>query len=42
MPVITRRRFLTTALATGATPLLSRAARAQSAVKIGSVALVMK
>src|SRR5499426_4418891 len=39
MSVITRRRFLTTALATGATPLLSRAARAQSPVKIGSAVL---
>ena len=40
MPVITRRRFLTTAaLATGATPLLARAARAQTAVKIGTAVL---
>jgi NitT/TauT family transport system substrate-binding protein len=38
MPVITRRRFLTTAFATGA-PLVTRAARAQSAVKIGSAVL---
>src|SRR6266478_4578316 len=39
MPVITRRRFLSTALATGATPLFARAARAQTAVKIGSAVL---
>ncbi len=39
MPVTTRRRFLTTALATGATPLFARAARAQTAVKIGSAVL---
>jgi len=39
MPVITRRRFLTTALAMGATPLLTRAARAQTAVKIGTAVL---
>src|SRR5438067_13353094 len=39
MPVITRRRLLATALATGATPLLARAARAQSSVKIGSAVL---
>ncbi len=39
MPVTTRRRFLTTALATGAAPLLARAARAQSSVKIGSAVL---
>jgi NitT/TauT family transport system substrate-binding protein len=38
MSVITRRRFLTTAFATGA-PLVTRAARAQSAVKIGSAVL---
>ena len=39
MPVTTRRRFLTSALAAGATPLLARAARAQTAVKIGSAVL---
>ena len=40
MPVITRRRFVTTAaLATGATPLIARAARAQTAVKIGTAVL---
>src|SRR5438552_2266517 len=39
MPVITRRRLLATALATGATPLLARAVRAQSTVKIGSAVL---
>jgi NitT/TauT family transport system substrate-binding protein len=39
MPVITRRRFVTTALATAATPLLARTARAQNAVKIGSAVL---
>src|SRR5262247_4184203 len=39
MSVITRRRFLTTALATGATPLFARAVRAQSPVKIGSAVL---
>src|SRR5204863_305892 len=39
MPVITRRRLLATALATGATPLLARAVRAQSTVKIGRAVL---
>ena len=40
MPVITRRRFVTTAaLATSATPLIARAARAQTAVKIGTAVL---
>src|SRR5437870_5616545 len=39
MPVITRRRFVTTALATGATPLFPRVVRAQTAVKIGSAVL---
>ena len=39
MPAITRRRFLTTALATAATPAVTRVARAQSAVKIGSAVL---
>ena len=39
MPVITRRRLLATALATGATPLLARAVRAQSTVKNGSAVL---
>src|SRR5215468_6195292 len=39
MPVTTRRRFLTSGLAAGATPLLARAARAQTAVKIGSAVL---
>src|SRR5439155_1692266 len=39
MPVITRRRLLATALATGATPLLARAVRAQSTVKVGSAVL---
>src|SRR5262245_42839781 len=40
MPVITRRRFLTTAaLATGVTPFLARAAHAQTAVKIGTAVL---
>jgi ABC-type nitrate/sulfonate/bicarbonate transport system substrate-binding protein len=39
MPVTTRRRFLATALATGATPLFGRVARAQTAVKIGSAVL---
>ena len=39
MPVITRRRLLTAALAMGATPLFARAARAQSSVKIGSAVL---
>src|SRR5262249_9827322 len=39
MPVITRRQFLTSALAAGATPLLARAVRAQTAVKIGSAVL---
>ena len=39
MPVSTRRRLLATALATGATPLLARAVRAQSTVKIGSAVL---
>jgi len=40
MPVITRRRFVTTAaLATSATPLIARAARAQTTVKIGTAVL---
>src|SRR4030095_731774 len=39
MPVITRRRFLSTALAAGATPLSARAVRAQTAVKSGSAVL---
>src|SRR5256884_7963319 len=39
MPVITRRRLLAPARATGATPLLARAVRAQSTVKIGSAVL---
>ena len=39
MPAITRRRFLTSALATAATPAVTRVARAQSAVKIGSAVL---
>src|SRR5262247_1359964 len=39
MLVTTRRRFLTSALAAGATPLLGRAARAQTGVKIGSAVL---
>src|SRR5262249_59677019 len=39
LAVLPPGRFLTTALATGATPLLSRAARAQSPVKIGSAVL---
>lgn len=39
MPVITRRRFLTAAVATTATPLLASAARAQTAVKIGTAVL---
>src|SRR5258705_1161289 len=39
MPVITRRRSLSTALAAAATPLSARAVRAQTAVKIGSAVL---
>ncbi|PYO14038.1 MAG: hypothetical protein DMD75_04885, partial [Candidatus Rokuibacteriota bacterium] len=39
MPVITRRRFVTTTLATGATPLFPRVVRAQTAVKIGTAVL---
>jgi NitT/TauT family transport system substrate-binding protein len=39
MPVLTRRRFLTTTLATGAAPLFARATSAQTAVKIGSAVL---
>jgi NitT/TauT family transport system substrate-binding protein len=39
MPVITRRRLLSTALATAATPLAARVARAQTAVKIGTAVL---
>jgi NitT/TauT family transport system substrate-binding protein len=39
MPVITRRRLLSTALATAATPLGARVARAQTSVKIGTAVL---
>jgi NitT/TauT family transport system substrate-binding protein len=39
MPVITRRRLLSTALATAATPLAARVARAQTSVKIGTAVL---
>src|SRR5262249_3189314 len=39
MPAITRRRFLTTALATAAAPAVARVAHAQTAVKIGSAVL---
>src|SRR5947199_338950 len=39
MLVISRRRFLAAAAAAGTVPLLARAARAQSSVKIGSAVL---
>jgi ABC-type nitrate/sulfonate/bicarbonate transport system substrate-binding protein len=39
MSVITRRRFVAGSLATTAAPLLTRAARAQTAVKIGTAVL---
>ena len=39
MSVITRRRLLSTALATAATPLAARVVRAQTAVKIGTAVL---
>src|SRR5499426_4251948 len=39
MSVITRRRLLSIALATAATPLAARVARAQTAVKIGTAVL---
>jgi ABC-type nitrate/sulfonate/bicarbonate transport system substrate-binding protein len=39
MSVITRRRLLSAALATAATPLAARVARAQTAVKIGTAVL---
>jgi len=39
MSVMTRRRFVGAALAAGATPVFARAARAQTAVKIGTAVL---
>ncbi|HYS15875.1 MAG TPA: ABC transporter substrate-binding protein [Candidatus Binatia bacterium] len=39
MSVMTRRRFVAAALAAGATPVFARAARAQTAVKIGTAVL---